>query len=115
MKKFLVLYHAPVAVVDEWKKTEPAKREADEEKMMAEWQKWMKDNASIFADAGAGAGKTKRVDAHGTSDTRNDVMLYSIIQADSHEAAAKPFAKHPHLQIPQATIEIMELSPLPAA
>ena len=66
MKKFLVLYHAPVTVVDEWKKTEPAKRKADEEKMMAEWQKWMKDNAKIFADAGAGAGKTKRVDAHGT-------------------------------------------------
>ena len=113
MKKFMVLYLAPVSVVDEWKKTEPAKRKADEEKMMAEWQKWMKDNAKIFADVGAGAGKTKRVDARGVSDTRNDVMLYSIVQADSHEAATKPFVNHPHLQIPQSSIEIMEISPLP--
>jgi hypothetical protein len=39
-------------------------------------------------------------------------MLYAIAQAQSHEAAAKSFEGHPHLQIPQATIEIMELNPL---
>jgi len=29
MKKYMVLYLAPVSVVDEWKKAEPAKRKAD--------------------------------------------------------------------------------------
>jgi hypothetical protein len=112
MKKFLVLYLAPVSVVDDWKKTDPAKRKDAEEKMQREWKKWMSDHAKMFVDAGAGVGKTKRVASQGSSDTRNDVMLYAIAQAQSHEAAAKSFEGHPHLQIPQATIEIMELNPL---
>ena len=33
MKKFLVTYLAPVSVIDDWKKTEPEKRKAAEEKM----------------------------------------------------------------------------------
>ena len=41
-------------------------------------------------------------------------MLYAVTEAESHEAAARSFIGHPHLQIPQATIEIMEIHPLPA-
>jgi hypothetical protein len=40
-------------------------------------------------------------------------MLYAVVQAESHEAASKMFEDHPHLRIPQASIEIMEISPLP--
>jgi hypothetical protein len=40
------------------------------------------------------------------------MMLYAIVEAESHEAAAKTFEGHPHLQIPQASIEVMEISPL---
>ena len=115
MKKFLVLYMAPISVIDEWKKSDPAKRKDAEEKMMNEWKKWMSDHAKMFSDRGAGAGKTKRVGAGGVSDTRNDVMLYAIVDAESHDAAAKSFVGHPHLQIPQATIEIMELNALPVS
>jgi len=39
-------------------------------------------------------------------------MLYEIVDAESKEAAAKTFEGHPHLQIPQASIEIMEINPL---
>ena len=38
-------------------------------------------------------------------------MLYSIVEAASHEDAAKSFENHPHLQIPQASIQIMEIRP----
>lgn len=113
MKKFLVLYLAPVSVIEEWKKTAPEKRKAAEEKMQREWKKWMSDHAKMFADVGAGVGKTKRVAAQGTSDTKNDIMLYAIVEAESHEAAARSFDGHPHLQIPESSIEIMEIHPLP--
>ncbi|MDQ6916310.1 MAG: hypothetical protein M3023_00635 [Pseudomonadota bacterium] len=113
MKKFLVTYLAPASVIEEWKKTEPEKRKADEQKMQGEWKKWMSDHAKIFADAGAGVGKTKRVTAQGASDAKNDIMLYAIVEADSHEAAAKTFEGHPHLQIPQSSIEVMEIHSLP--
>jgi hypothetical protein len=111
MKKFLVLYLAPASVIDDWKKTEPAKRKEAEEAMQRDWKTWMGDHKKMFVDAGAGVGKTKRVAAL-VSDTRNDIMLYAIVQADSHDAAAKAFEGHPHLTIPQSSIEIMELNPL---
>jgi hypothetical protein len=81
--------------------------------MQTEWKKWMADHAKLFADMGAGVGKTKLVTNQGTSDTKNDIMLYSLVEAESHEAAAKSFETHPHLQIPQSSIEVMEINPLP--
>jgi len=39
-------------------------------------------------------------------------MLYAVVEADSHEAAARTFEGHPHLQIPQSSIEVMEINPL---
>lgn len=112
MKNFLVTYLAPASVIDDWKKTEPEKRKGAEEKMQGEWRKWMSDHAAMFVDKGAGVGKTKRVTGQGTSDTKNDIMLYAIVEAASHQAAAKTFEGHPHLQISQASIEVMEINSL---
>jgi len=115
MSRFLVLYTAPAAVIDEWMKTPADQRKAAEEKMMQDWKNWMAGHAKIFADKGAGVGKPKRVTAQGVADTRNDIMLYAIVEAESHDAAAKAFEGHPHFGIPQATIDVMPLSPLPDA
>lgn len=112
MKKFLVTYLAPASVIDDWKKTEAEKRKAAEEKMQGEWKRWMSEHGSMFVDRGAGVGRTKRVTALGASDTRNSIMLYAILEAESHEAAARAFEGHPHLQIPQSSIEVMEIHPL---
>ena len=112
MKKFLVTYLAPASVIDDWKKTEPEKRKQAEEKMQGEWKKWMGEHSKRFSDKGAGVGKTKRVTEQGAADTRNDIMLYSIVESESHDAAAKAFKSHPHLQIPQSSIEVMEINPM---
>ena len=113
MRKFLVLYLAPASVVEDWKKTPAEQRKAAEEKMQQEWKDWAGKNKKMFVDVGAGAGKTKRVTEKGISDTRNDIMLYSIVQADSQDVAAQSFLSHPHLQIPQASIEVIDLHSLP--
>ena len=111
MKKFLVLYLVPASVLEDWSKTEPEKRKVAEEKMRGDWNKWMSDHAKMITDTGVG-GKTKRVSSSGTSDTKNDIMLYSFVEAETHEAAAKSFENHPHLQIPQSSIEVMEIRPM---
>src|ERR1700693_2944895 len=113
MKKFLVTYLAPATVIDDWKKTEPAKRKEAEEKMQGEWRKWMSDHTTMFVDKGAGVGKTRRVTAQGTSDAKNDIMLYAIVEAESHEAAEKTCEAPPHLQTPRSSIEVMEIHGLP--
>jgi hypothetical protein len=34
---------------------------------------------------------------------------YSLVEAESHKAAAAAFKNHPHLQIPQSSIQVMEI------
>jgi hypothetical protein len=79
--------------------------------MRAEWQRWMSEHAKMIISTEAG-GKTKAVTSGGISDTRNDIMLVSIVEAENHEIAAKAFAQHPHLQIPQSSIQVMEVRAL---
>ena len=107
-KKYIALFLAPASVLADWAKTDPEIRKPAEQKMQAEWRKWMGDHAKMIASTEAG-GKTKRVTADGVSDTKNDIMLYSFVEAESHAAAAKLFENHPHLQIPQSSIEVMEV------
>jgi len=109
MDKFLVLYKAPNAVVDEWMQKSEQERKPDETRMMDAWHQWMSANAAGFADKGAGAGRPKVVSSSGVKDARNDIMMYQIVQATSADEAAKMFVGHPHFAIPQATIEVMPL------
>ena len=113
MKKFLVLYLIPPSVIDEWMKTPPETRQSEEEKMSRDIQKWVSSRSKMFSDPGAGLGKTVRVTQGSTSDARNALVMYAIVQGDSKEAVAKGFQDHPHLQIPESSIEVMELFPLP--
>ena len=106
--KFIAFYQIPASVMADWVKTDPNTRKAAEEKMKAEWHKWANDHAKVIKLTEA-CGKTKRVEASGITDTRNDICLYTILEAESHEAATKIFENHPHLQIPQAYIEVMAL------
>ena len=112
MQKFLVLYLAPATVLADWVKTDPGQRKIAEEKMQGEWRQWMKNHDKMLADQGGGVGKTKRISAKGLSNSKNDIMLYSIVKAESQDAVAKAFENHPHLQIPEASIEIMAINPM---
>jgi hypothetical protein len=110
-KKFLALYLTPSSVMAEWSKKDASTRKAEEDKMKGAWDNWMRSHAKMIADTEAG-GKTKRVTSNGILDTKNDIMLYSVVEAETHDEAAKAFANHPHLQIPQSSIEVMEIRPM---
>jgi len=111
MSKFLALYLTPTSVLDNWMSTPEEERKTLEAKMKTEWDEWVEKNAAMVKET-FGAGKVKRATPEGLSDGRNDVMMYSIVEAESHEEAAKIFENHPHLQIPEATIEIMAANPI---
>ena len=112
MKKFYAIYKTPVSVIEEWMKTPEAERKGMEAKMGSEWQAWQKENASMIEES-AGLGKTQVVSASGITPAKNDLMMYTIVNADSAEAAAKIFVGHPHLQIPESSIEVMEANKMP--
>jgi len=110
-KKFMVLYLVPAHVLTAWANTDPATKKAAEQEMQGEWQRWMGEHAEMITLTEA-AGKTKAVTSAGIVEIKNDIMLYSIVQADSHEKAARLFADHPHLTIPQSSIQVMEVRPM---
>jgi hypothetical protein len=111
MKKFMVLYMASGADFENMmKNTTPEQQK----KGMEAWMAWMGAHKASIVEGGAPLGRTKRVDANGASDARNGVGGYSIVQASSHDEAAKLFGKeHPHLQMPGAWIEIVEIMAMP--
>ena len=111
MKKFMALY---MASGPEFEKMRQNSTPEQRKKGMDAWMKWMTDNRASLVEGGAPLGKTKRVDSHGASNIKNEVGGYSVVQAESHDAATKLFGKdHPHLQMPGAWIEIMEIMPIP--
>jgi len=113
LKKFLVLYLVPTDVLAGWAKTDPGTKKIAEEKMRSDWQRWMGDHAKMISITEA-AGKTKAVTSAGIADTKNDILLYSIVEAENHDMAANTFKQHPHLTIPQSSIQVMEVRPMGA-
>jgi hypothetical protein len=111
MKKFLALYMADATgMADMMRDSTPEQRKKGTEA----WMKWMDDNKASLADRGAPVGKTKRIDTDGIKDGKNDVCGYSIVQAESAEAAAKIFGKdQPFLRMPGAAIEMIEILEIP--
>jgi len=109
MKKFMVLY---MASGPEFEKMMKNSTPEQQKKGMDAWMKWMNDHKTSIIEGGAPLGKTKRVDLNGASNTKNDIGGYSVVQAESHDAATKIFGKdHPHLRMPGAWIEILEIMP----
>ena len=111
MTKFLVLYMAKRADFEKMMKTSTPEQQ---KKGMEAWMKWMGDHKASLVDGGAPLGKSKKVDTKGASDTKSDIGGYSIVQAETAEAATKLFGKHhPHLQMPGAWVEVIEVMPVP--
>jgi hypothetical protein len=110
MSKFFVLYLAPVAAIDQMMaNSTPEQMKAG----MDAWMTWMKNNKGALADMGAPLGKTKRVTSAGISSVRNEVTGYTIVEAESHDAAAKMVVGHPHLMVPGAYIDVLSVTPIP--
>ena len=109
MKKYMALYMATAAAIDEMMKATPEQMKAG----MDEWTKWGKSNEGVIVDFGAPLGKTKRLTADGLSDTRNDITGYSVVKGESPEALAKIFKGNPHLQMKGTWIELIECMEIP--
>ncbi len=116
MKKFLAIYIGSQdgGARTKWHEMDEAARKAREAAGIDAWMEWGKVNAAAIVDRGAPLGKTRRASPEGVSDFRNNMTGYVIVEAESHEAAAKLFENHPHFTIfPGESVEIMECLPIP--
>jgi hypothetical protein len=116
MKNFLAIFlGAPGSPkFAEFMAMEEGKRKKIEAQGIKAWGDWMKNHSSVIVETGGPLGKTKKASAQGVSDTKNNLSGYVVVKADSHQAAAKLFEKHPHFSIfPGDSVEIMEVLPIP--
>ncbi|MFC5570199.1 hypothetical protein ACFPN1_09025 [Lysobacter yangpyeongensis] len=114
MKKFMAVFTGSPDAMARWQALDEAERKRREAEGMQAWHQWGERLGDAIVDQGAPLGKTKRVTGDGIADTRNNLAAYTVVQAESHEAAARLFENHPHFAIfPGDGVEIMECLPIP--
>ena len=116
MKKFLAVYIGTQAALEKsrWNQLDEERRKARTAEGFAAWVEWGKAHAASIVEIGSPLGKTKRASPEGLTDIKNVMAGYVIVQAESHDAAAKLFDNHPHFTIfPGDSVEIMECLPMP--
>ncbi|HUQ01936.1 MAG TPA: hypothetical protein VM261_05535 [Kofleriaceae bacterium] len=116
MKTFLAIFTATPAKLDAWNRLEPSVRADRDKRALVAWNQWATEHAAAIVDVGSPLGHTKRVSAAGTIDTATTSAGYVLIRAESHDAAARIFADHPHFTLmPGDAVEVIECLPLPSA
>ena len=99
-----------------WDALPESDRRAREREGIAAWKAWVERQQNAIVTLGGPLGKTKKVAQPGIEDTSNNMGAFTVVRAESHEAAAKLFEGHPHFTIfPGDSIEIMPVLPIPTA
>jgi hypothetical protein len=99
-----------------WMALPEAERRAREQQGMAAWKAWIEQHQAAVHTMGGPLGKTKKVTERGIEDVSNEMGAFMIVRAESQEAAARLFEKHPHFMIfPGESVEIMPVLPIPGA
>jgi hypothetical protein len=110
MKKYLVLYRSSTPAAEMMASATPEQMQAG----MEDWNRWSAKVRSAIVDLGSPLGGATSVGA--TSDSASDTSLtgFSILQAESLDAAAKLVEDHPHLKTPGvSSITVIELLSVP--
>lgn len=107
MPKYLVLYRSSVAATEQLASTTPEQAQAG----MQLWMKWFERVGPALVDGGSPLGTSTTLPPN--ADTGLPVGGFSVLEADSEEAAVKLLDDHPHQQAPGAVIELLEFLPMP--
>ena len=109
MKKFMVIYHAPAAAMEQMKDMSPE----DMKKGMEPWTAWMEKCGSSLIDGGSPLAGGLKLTTGGSAPSDKEVAGYSILEAEDMQAAKAMLAGHPHLEwTPECSIEVHESFPM---
>jgi hypothetical protein len=107
MSKYLYLYRGPATSMEEFTPEQSAEQ-------MRAWGEWMSRVGPALADPGAPLGARTAVSDNGSTPVPSDQNGYSIVEADTLDAAKEFTKDHPFLSEGRGrfTIEIFELVPM---
>jgi hypothetical protein len=109
MDRFLVLYNSPTPAAEMMASVTPEQAEAG----MAEWTAWSDKNRDAIVDLGVPLGTGRHLEQGSTSAGSSNATGYSVIQADSLDAATQILEDHPHFRTPGGTIDVLEFLQMP--
>jgi hypothetical protein len=99
-----------------WNALSHEERRAKEQHGMSAWKAWVQKHQAAIVTIGGPLGKTKQVSPSGVTDISNAMGAFTVVRAESHEAAAALFKNHPHFAIfPGESVEVMPVMPIPGA
>jgi hypothetical protein len=99
-----------------WNSLPEEVRRAKMQEGIAAWKAWAEKHRAAIVEMGGPLGKNKKVSERGIEDITNLMSAYTIVRADSHDAAAKLFEDHPHFtNFPGDSVEVMPVLPIPTA
>ena len=99
-----------------WMALPQSERLAKQQQGMAAWSAWVEKRQAAIASMGGPIGKTKRITGSGIEDVTNEIGAFTVVRAESHEAAAKLFEHHPPFTtFPGEAVEIMPVLPIPGS
>jgi hypothetical protein len=114
MKRYLAVFTGSPDSMTQWQALPEAERKRREAEGIAAWGQWAKDHSAQIFDMGGPLSRTKRVTKDGINDVRNNLGGFTLVHAESQEAAAAMFLKHPHFMLfPGDGVEVMEVMPVP--
>lgn len=111
MTKYMVLYNATASAAEQM-----ANASAEEMKAgMDAWMAWADNAGAAVVDLGMPVQAKRRVTAAGEMESPTEASGYSILQGSDADEVTTLLAKHPHLQMPGASIDVLEILPMPGS
>ena len=99
-----------------WNALSESERQKKAQEGIAAWKAWVEQHEQALVTMGGPLGKTKKISASGIEDISNAMGAFTLVRAESHEAAAKLFENHPHFtHFPGESVEVMPVLPIPSA
>ncbi|MCB1317577.1 MAG: hypothetical protein KDK27_16550 [Leptospiraceae bacterium] len=93
-----------------WYAMSEEEQRATNETGLAALAAWDEDHKDQIVYQGGPLGPTKRTSEAGIEDVVNELTVFVVVRAPSHEAAAKLFENHPHFTIfPCDCVDVMPL------
>ena len=110
MKRYLAVFTGSPSAMGQWQALPDEERQKRQAEGVTAWKKWGTVNAASIVDMGGPLSRTKLISKTGISDIRNNLGAFTVVQAESQEAAARLFVDHPHFTIfPGEGVEVMEV------
>ena len=109
MKKFLVLYKSSVPAAQQIASATPEQMKAG----MDLWKAWAQQAQKAIIDLGMPLAHANEVAGSSVRPSDSRVSGFSILQAESERAVTDLLKSHPHHRAPDASIEVLEMMPMP--